>query len=656
MKRTRQLRLRFLILMLLATASVQITRQSLHAEGLAALEQFDLKVAVAHIAPSVVRIETFGGLEQQGQISTAEAPTTGVVATADGYIVSSAFAFVHRPESVVVTTHDKQTFPAKLVARDRSRMLVLLKVDEPYSWAVPTTAPLAELRVGHWALAVGRTYDSDVPNASAGIVSALNRIWGKAVQTDAKVSPANYGGPLIDIFGRVIGLLVPLAPQAHSEIAGTEWYDGGIGFAITWEDVQQILPRLQSGQDLHSGLIGLTFDSSDLFSREALIASVVPNSPAAKSGLRVGDEIVAADGNEVTRQAQLKHALGPKYAGDTLKLTLRRGDEQFEVELELAKNIDPYQAPFLGVLPQRAGDIASKGVTIRFVYPDSPAAEQGLQVGDVLLQINDEQLDSIEQWHESLAKWQPGDRVQIKFRRGQQTYDFSVIFTMLPESIPDELPLPKRMENAKEWERVQIAIPATSNECVAFLPSGDEPPRGYGLLLWLAPPEMAGDEKTILAWQPLCQQFGLILLCPSPNSAKKWSIGEIEFLEKCIEHVKRNFAIDPLRTVAYGYQSGGAMGYLLALQSAERIRGLAVVDAALARGITFRANDPLHRLALFIAADNSSQLVDRIRFNVDLLRKLKYPVTFRNFTIDGQFPTIPLAEDIAQWMDTLDCF
>ena len=89
---------------------------------------------------------------------------------------------------------------------------------------------------------------SSLPSVSVGIVSALDRIWGKAIQTDAKVSPTNYGGPLVDLQGRVQGVLVPASPQAEGETAGFEWYDSGIGFAIPLEDVYAVLPRLQAGQ------------------------------------------------------------------------------------------------------------------------------------------------------------------------------------------------------------------------------------------------------------------------------------------------------------------------------------------------------------------------------------------------------------------------
>ena len=93
------------------------------------------------------------------------------------------------------------------------------------------------MTVGQWTIAVGRTFNQKEPNISVGVLSATNRIWSTAIQTDAKISPANYGGPLIDSRGRVLGVLVPLSPQKQGgEIAGAEWYDSGIGFAVPLVD------------------------------------------------------------------------------------------------------------------------------------------------------------------------------------------------------------------------------------------------------------------------------------------------------------------------------------------------------------------------------------------------------------------------------------
>src|SRR5205814_9420509 len=170
---------------------------------------------------------------------------------------------------------------AQIVARDRSRMLVLLKVNASETLTVPKPAPRDETTVGQWAIAVGRTYDQPLPNISVGVISATNRIWSTAIQTDAKISPANYGGPLIDIQGRVLGVLVPLSPQKQGgEVAGAEWYDSGIGFAIPLADILQQLPKLKSGKDLYAGLMGISLKSGDPFSLVAELAAAQAGSPA----------------------------------------------------------------------------------------------------------------------------------------------------------------------------------------------------------------------------------------------------------------------------------------------------------------------------------------------------------------------------------------
>ena len=202
-------------------------------DDLSSQEEQAIRSAVDKIAPSVVKIETIGGLERVGRVLVSTGPTTGLVVAEDGYVISSAFNFIQQPSSILVTLPSGARAAAQIVARDHSRMLVLLKVNTAEKLTVPTAVPRTEMRVGQWGIAVGRTYDQKEPNISVGVVSAINRIWSTAIQTDAKISPANYGGPLIDIQGRVLGVLVPLSPQKQGgEVAGAEWYDSGIGFAV----------------------------------------------------------------------------------------------------------------------------------------------------------------------------------------------------------------------------------------------------------------------------------------------------------------------------------------------------------------------------------------------------------------------------------------
>ncbi len=350
---------RLTILALLSSAvliSVASTAAAQADGKLAVLEERALKQAAAIVAPSIVRIETVGGLERVDEILAGTGPTTGVVVSADGYIITSSFNFAAKPSSILVTLPDGRRFAARQVASDNLKMLTLIKIDAENLTPAPA-APRDSVRVGQWAIALGRTYDTPFPSMSVGIVSALNRIWGKAIQTDAKVSPVNYGGPLVDIEGRVLGVLVPLSPLGKSDAAGVEWYDAGIGFAIPMSDIYAVLDQLKAEKDLHSGLLGITFQTKDLYSTPPMVDHVWYNSPAQKAGIKSGDTIVEVNGAATTRISQVRHALGNAYAGDKIALSVNRDGETIKVDFELAAKLEPYESAFLGILPERLSTV-----------------------------------------------------------------------------------------------------------------------------------------------------------------------------------------------------------------------------------------------------------------------------------------------------------
>ena len=123
---------------------------------------------------------------------------------------------------------------------------------------------------------------------TVGIVSAVGRMFGKALQTDADVSTANYGGPLVDIRGRVLGLIVPMSPQATSETAGMEWYDSGIGFAVPIAPLAERIEQMKKGEDQRAGLLGIGMQPSNPHTALAELSVVRPDSPAGRAGLKKG--------------------------------------------------------------------------------------------------------------------------------------------------------------------------------------------------------------------------------------------------------------------------------------------------------------------------------------------------------------------------------
>ncbi|MCE9532499.1 MAG: PDZ domain-containing protein, partial [Planctomycetes bacterium] len=360
-----------------------------------------MKSAAAKVAPSVVRIETSGGQDiivwtdrsTGAPIRKVVGPTTGLIVDADGYIISSSFNFINKPTDIFVTIPGKGRSVAKVVATDLSRQLTLIKVDLR-GLPVPAAFPKKEIEVGLWTMALGRTLNPNVeqsPSISAGIVSAVGRIWGKAIQSDAKVSPNNYGGPLVGIDGRVMGVLVPASPSSEGENAGIEWYDSGIGFAIPLEDINRVLAKLKVGTpdkqvNLRGGLFGFPQPQPGQYLSPPVIASVVPESAAEKAGIKGGDLVVSVDGKPVHTMAQFLHAFKPLYEGDTFAMKVKRGDKEIDIPKVTLQGVQTAIEPgFLGILPVR--DDPDEGLEVRFVYPNSPASKAGLKEGDRIMKV-----------------------------------------------------------------------------------------------------------------------------------------------------------------------------------------------------------------------------------------------------------------------------
>lgn len=646
----------------LSAAVMLLLAASVNAQSsLEELEEQAFRAAVQRVAPSVVRIETLGGLEKVGDTLIGEGPTTGLVLTDDGYIVSSAFNFVQQPASILVTLADGKRAAAQIVARDSNRMLVLLKVSTPNKLTPATAVPRSEMIPGQWTIAVGKTFDVQVPNSSVGILSATNRIWGKAIQTDAKISPNNYGGPLIDIRGRTLGVLVPLSAQAHGEqpeLAGAELYDSGIGFAVPLVDILARLERWKKGEDLKPGLLGVATKGRDVNSGDVEVAHVQPKSPAAASGIKVGDKIVELGGDKVGRLGELRHALGKYYAGEKVAIVVMRGSERIGAELTLADKIDPYEHPFLGLLPRREPAGAAPGVGVRWVYPNSPADKAGLRADDRVLRVGGKPVANAKELQDAVATVEPGQKIVVQFVRGTQTQDLEIATGSLPTDIPLDLPPAVAVGLPPAGEKpatgiMPLRVAEEANECLVYVPESYRADQPAGLLVWLHAAGGFDQKELIERWKPHCEKYGVILLAPKAANPDRWQATEVEFVRKVVDEVLKQYQIDPTRVVLHGYQAGGTMAWAVALARRDVVRGVAAVDAGLPLRAPAPENEPFQRLAVYNAISPKSKLAPVVETLVKKLREAKFPVTSATLPEPRYLNSDELGE-LMRWFDTLD--
>ena len=634
-----------------------------------AKEEQAFQQAAALIAPAVVKIETVGGLDRVSGQLAATGPTTGVIVAADGWIISSAFNFVTQPEQVLVTLADGRRLAAKLIATDRSKMLTLLKVDEQ-NLPIAQAAPPESMRVGQWAIALGRTLEGDAPSISVGIISALKRIWGKAIQTDAKVSPINYGGPLINIDGQVLGILVPLAAQGKDDaVAGVEWYDSGIGFAIPLTEIQATLERLKQGKDLLAGLLGITFKSQDEFAGEAALDRVRYGSPAQQAGLKTGDTVVSLDGQKISRIAQFRQIMGTKYAGDKVVLVAKRGDQEITANATLVGEMVPYEFPFLGILPARvnSAEPAEQGTKIRHVFKDSPAAQAGLKPADLILKVGDQAITDSISLRDGISRVRPGDTVTLSVKTGAaEPRPVTIKLGSIPETIPAELERafiaapakadePAAGEEAKKLATGLITetFPGHDQNYWAYVPQDYNPAAQYGLIVWLHPAGDTHEAAVLKAWKAHCEERGIILLAPKAKSTMSWTANEAQFIKELTEDFLKKYSIDRRRVALHSMGATGGLAYALAFQ--ERAIYRAVLNIQTVLRLPPPDNEPDFSLQLFLVGMEKDPLHKGVKANAEALRKLKFPVVYRQLAGEvTEYPAEPAVAEFARWLDVLD--
>jgi serine protease Do len=679
-----------------------------------------MKAASAKAAPTVVKIETAGGAEVIGGakkggppepgIRKGTGPTTGVIVDPDGFVITSSFNFANKPTDIFVTIPGRpQRLVAKVIATDQTRMLTLLKVDAK-DLPLPVPFPKKEIEIGQWGIALGRTSDPDAEHPqsmSIGIVSATNRIWGKAIQTDAKTSPVNYGGALVGIDGRVFGVIVPASNRGEGETAGVDVYDGGIGFAVPLEDIFAVLPRLKRGQELKRGLLGINPQGTDVYNAAPIIGAIQPDSAAARAGMLVGDKILEVNGRKIPNYSTLQHVLGPLYEGDEIAVKVMRGDKEQEFKgIKLQGTSTAYVNAFLGLLPMR--DDPGPGVEIRYVYPKSPADLAGLKAGDRVMKFGPGAtplpVQNRATFLATMQRLSPNTEVKIEVKRkekegekeNEKTLTVTAKLVAAPSELPDKLPLPssagkalegqpkpkndpkdpfgmpaaeddvltcgqdKKDEPKKDKPKVETGFIKRNNEALGreywvFVPDNYDPNKSYGLLVWFHDATEGGKdgEKVARTFRDLCEDNNFIVMGPKSGNNDGWVPSEGELVLHDVKTVMGQYTIDKTRVVAHGKGNGGQMAFDLGFHARDVFRGIATVGAVL--GTNPKENVANQPLSFFIAGGDKDPLIKDIKEGKDLLIEKRFPVIFREMKESGkEYYDATTFADFLAWIDSLD--
>ncbi|MFO0805368.1 MAG: PDZ domain-containing protein [Gemmataceae bacterium] len=661
-----------------------------------------MKASIAKVAPAVVKIETAGGLEvatgtppkggpapKGKSIAVGTGATTGLIVDAEGYVITSSFNFANKPTDIFVTVPNRPTrFVAKVVATDQTRMLTLLKIDAK-DLPVPAAMPKKDAKVGQWAMALGRTLDTNLehaPSVSTGILSAANRLHGKAFQTDAKTSPTNYGGPLIGIDGRVFGVIIPASARGEGETSGFEWYDSGIGFAIPLEDILAKLPDLKKGGTLRRGLLGINPQTPDQYNTLPEIGAIQPDSAAARAGLKVGDKILAIDDKPTPNFSTLQHILGPKYENDAVKLKVSREGKEMEIaKVILLGTATAYVNPFLGILPMRDEAQDKPGVVIRHVYANSPAAAAGLKEGDRIMKAGPAaamQLPPIRnaaQLSNLLSQFNPGMAVKIEVKRkeGEKTETVTATLSTLPDAIPDKLPMPSSFGKALEGvpkkkdepglipkkkdkaEKVETGFLERTDEALGrqywlYVPDNYDPNTSHGVLVWFHPVGKAKDgELMARTFREFCEDHHYIVMGPKANNPQGWLPSETEAVVQDVRKVLAQYTTDKTRVVAHGMGNGGQMAFYVAFNARDVFRGVATLGATL--GTPPKDNVANQPLAFHLSVGDKDPAIKDVEASKQALQEKRFPVVYRLMNESGkEYYDLKIFTELLVWLDSLD--
>ena len=354
---------------------------------------------------------------------------SGVVVAPDGYILTNNHVVDGADEIIVTIGKDKHEYKATKIGNDPATDIAVLKIEATGLTAV-TFTDSDKARVGDVVIAVGNPFGL-TQTVTMGIISALGRKgiergqnpgdarYEDFIQTDASINPGNSGGALVDAQGRLVGI--------NTAIFSMSGGNQGIGFAVPGNLARGVMESLIRTGKVSRGFLGVALQplSEDLAKQfkldgtnGALVAEVTSKSPAEKAGLHSGDVVVEVGGKKVEGPSELQMTIASMAPGTKAELKVIRDgkDQSFTVELgerpggkglaaaEPAKSPDPDVLDGVTVADidadaRKKFDLpeGGKGVVIAEIDPESPSAEAGLKVGDVILEANREPVTSAKQ-------------------------------------------------------------------------------------------------------------------------------------------------------------------------------------------------------------------------------------------------------------------
>ena len=390
---------------------------------------------------------------------------SGTIISDDGYILSN-YHVVAEADSIQVTLSDRRTYRARVIGFDSLIDIALLKVE---AQGLPTVQ-LADsdlLQIGDWVLAIGHPLGMG-STLTHGIVSALERQAGifnprsdeenryaieNFIQTNAVINPGNSGGPLLDLQGRIVGI--------NTAISTPTGYYIGYGLAVPINLAREVVDDLLVHGRIVRGHLGVSMESEmtpELIRKYRLnmerprgvcIKQVQPNSPAERGGLLVGDVVLSLDGIEVNYFNHLQTLIYGRDPGETVNLQIMRQNQVRHVAVVLGEREDDrllsegHQrlaqlglsveslpsdlATELGFVGELAAELGfaqgEEPVVVVEVEPEGLAANKGIQVRDVITEVDQERVTSLEQFVRFVSGLEEGQSALFWFWRPETGID-----------------------------------------------------------------------------------------------------------------------------------------------------------------------------------------------------------------------------------------